>query len=59
MFGALVPAPYHVTAIGKTGKLYVYSHKQPLIWVLDQRSFKLSGTIKLPGVEGYQTAVVN
>lgn len=54
----LAPAPYHLNTIRGTGKLYVSSRKEPKIWVVDQKSLKLVGTIALPAGEGHQMAVV-
>lgn len=53
----LGPSPYHLGAVRGTGKLYVSSRKEPKIWVLDQASLKLIGTIELPGGEGHQIGV--
>lgn len=55
---SLSPAPYHLNTIHGAGKVYVSSSKQPLIWVIDQKTFKLVTTITLPGGEGHQMAVV-
>lgn len=55
---ALSPAPYHLNTVHGAGKVYVSSRKQPLIWVVDQKTWKLLDTIKLPGGEGHQMAVV-
>ena len=55
---ALSPAPYHLNAIRGAGKVYVSSSKEPKIWVVDQKSLKLVGTIALPAGEGHQMAVV-
>lgn len=54
----LAPAPYHLNTIAGTGTLYVSSRKQPVIWVIDQQSLKVSATIDLPAGEGHQMAVV-
>lgn len=54
----LAPAPYHLNTITGTGKVYVSSRKKPLIWVIDQTSVKVIGTIDLPAGEGHQMAVV-
>ncbi len=54
---ALNPAPYHVTTIAGTGKLYVSSRKLPKIWVLDQATLKITGEIQIKGV-GHQMVVV-
>ena len=55
---ALAPAPYHLNTIHGAGKVYVSSSKKPLIWVIDQKTFKLVGTIALPAGEGHQMAIV-
>lgn len=55
---ALSPAPYHLNTIRGTGKVYVSSRSDPVIWVVDQKSLKLTGTIKLPAGEGHQMAVL-
>lgn len=55
---ALSPAPYHLGAVRGAGKLYVSSSKEPKIWVVDQDSLEVLGTIQLPGGEGHQIGVV-
>lgn len=55
---ALTPAPYHLNTITGTGKVYVSSKKKPTIWVIDQKSLKQIGEIKLPAGEGHQMAIV-
>jgi len=55
---ALSPAPYHLNTIRGTGKVYVSSRKQPLIWVVDQKTMKVTNTIKLPAGEAHQMAIV-
>ncbi len=52
----LAPAPYHVSVIGNTGKLYVSSRKKPFIWVVDAKRLKLIGKIMVRG-EGHQLVV--
>ncbi len=54
----LAPAPYHLGAVRGTGKLYVSSRKQPKIWVVDQKTLEVTGTIELPAGEGHQIGVV-
>jgi len=54
----LEPAPYHVTTVRGTGKLYVSSRQSPQIWVLDQQSLALLGSIPIRG-EGHEMGVVN
>ena len=55
---ALEPAPYHVTTVRGTGKLYVSSRQSPQIWVLDQQSLAVLGSIPIRG-EGHEMGVVN
>ena len=55
----LSPAPYHLNTISGTGKVYVSSRKKPKIWVVDQKTLKILGEIKLPSGEGHQMAIVN
>jgi len=38
--------------------VYVSSSKKPVIWVVDQKSLKLLGTLALPAGEGHQMAIV-
>ena len=54
----LAPAPYHLNVIYGTGKVFVSSRKEPVIWVLDQKSLQRIATINLPAGEGHQMAVV-
>lgn len=54
----LSPEPYHLDKIPGTGKVYVSSSKAPMIWVVDQKSFTVTGTIQLPAGEGHQIAVI-
>ena len=55
----LSPSPYHLNTITGTGKVYVSSRKKPLIWVVDQKTMKLIGQIKLPAGEGHQMVIVD
>jgi len=52
----LTPDPYHVTTITGTNKLFVSSRKLPKIWVLDQKTLKVTGEIAIKG-EGHQMVV--
>lgn len=54
----LSPAPYHLNTIHGAGVVYVSSSKKPLIWVVDQKTLKRVGEIKLPAGEGHQMAIV-
>lgn len=53
----LAPAPYHLGTVRGTGKLYVSSRKAPKIWVVDQKTLEVSGTIQLPAGEGHQIGI--
>ena len=54
----LAPAPYHLNTIHGTGKVYVSSRKEPKIWIVDQKTLQLVGTIALPAGEGHQMVTV-
>jgi len=56
---ALSPAPYHLNTIRNTGKVYVSSREKPIIWVVNQKSMKVTNTIKLPAGEGHQMAIID
>lgn len=51
------PAPYHLNSVGGTGKFYVSSSSKPIIWVVSENDFKVTGTIDLPAGSGHQIAV--
>jgi len=53
----LDPAPYHVTTIRGTGKIYVSSRKSPVIWVVDQQTLAVRGEIPIRG-EGHEMGVI-
>ncbi len=53
----LSPEPYHVTVAKGTGKVYVASHKEPKIWVIDQTTLKVLDEIELPAV-GHHMEIV-
>lgn len=53
----LAPAPYHLTVVDGTGKLYVSSRESPRVWVLDHRNLRVTGEIPIRGV-GHQMVVV-
>jgi len=55
---ALSPAPYHLNTIHGAGVVYVSSSKEPKIWIVDQHTLALKGTIALPAGQGHQMAVV-
>ena len=45
----LSPAPYHAATIGNTGKLYVSSADNPVIWVIDDETLVVQGEISIGG----------
>jgi YVTN family beta-propeller protein len=55
---SLSPKPYHLNTITGTGKVYVSSRSDPIIWVVDQDSLELITTIDLPSGKGHQMSVV-
>lgn len=55
----LAPEPYHLNTVFGSGKVYVSSHERPTIWVVDQKTVKLLGTIELPAGQGHQMAIVD
>ncbi len=54
---ALASAPFHLNAIRGTGKLYVASQADPVVWVVDQKTLKLVGSIALPAGTAHQMAI--
>lgn len=54
----LAPAPYHLNTIRGTGKVYVTSSSDPIVWVVDQKTLAVTGTIALPAGVGHQMAVM-
>ena len=54
----LAPAPYHLTAVRGTGKLYVSSRAEPKIWVVDAESLRVINEIAIRG-EGHQMVVTH
>lgn len=53
----LSPAPYHVTTVAGTGKVFVSSREMPKVWVVDQKTLSVSKEISISG-EGHQMVVV-
>lgn len=51
----LSPKPYHLAVIRGSGKVYVSSADRPTLWVIDQRTLKVTGEIKIGG-KGHQMA---
>lgn len=47
-----------INTIHGSGKVYVSSRSDPVIWVADQKTLKLIDTIKLPAGEGHQMVVM-
>lgn len=54
----LAPAPYHLNTIRGTGKVYVTSSSDPIVWVVDLKTLAVTGTIALPAGVGHQMAVM-
>jgi DNA-binding beta-propeller fold protein YncE len=52
----LTPAPYHVTTVSGSGKVYVSSRTEQRIWVIDQRKLSLQDQIHIGGI-GHQMVV--
>ncbi len=52
----LAPAPYHVTNIAGSDKVYVSSRAEQRIWVIDQQNFSLLDEIAIGGI-GHQMVV--
>lgn len=55
---SLSPKPYHLNTIKGTGKVYVSSSKKSIIWVVDQKTMKVSTSIDLPAGEAHQMAII-
>ncbi|HSS64379.1 MAG TPA: beta-propeller fold lactonase family protein [Gammaproteobacteria bacterium] len=53
---ALGPAPYHVTTVRGSGKLYVSSRAENRIWVVDQNTLSVVGEVVIGGI-GHQMVV--
>lgn len=49
----LSPAPYHLTAVPGTGKLYVSSRAEPRVWIVDQATLHTEGEIAVGDI-GHQ-----
>lgn len=54
---SLIPSPYHIAVLRGEGKLYVSSADEPKIWVIDQKSLKVTGEIFIGG-RGHQMVVL-
>lgn len=52
------PSPYHLATVTGTGKLYVSSAGEPKLWVIDQKTLRVRGEIKIDG-KGHQMVVLN
>jgi len=53
----LGPAPYHLTTISGTGKIYVSSRDEPKVWVVDPATLAATAEIPVEG-EGHQMVVL-
>ena len=49
----LAPAPYHLTNIPSTGKLFVSSRAEPKVWIVDQKTLSTLDEFEVEG-EGHQ-----
>jgi len=49
----LAPAPYHLTVIPGTGKIYVSSRAKPQVWIVNQADLKATSEIRIEG-RGHQ-----
>ena len=54
---SLSPAPYHLTTIDGTDKIYVSSRDEPKIWIISQIDLAVIGEIAVSG-EGHQMVVL-
>jgi len=54
----LSPAPYHLTSVPGTGKLYVSSSAEDKLWVVDQKSLSVIREVLIPG-QGHQMVVMD
>lgn len=53
---SLSPSPYHLESIAGTGRVYVSSSKEPIIWVIDPKAWKVVSEIAIEG-EGHQMSL--
>lgn len=53
----LEPAPYHLTTVTGTGKIYVSSRDEPKVWVVDPATLTATAEIAVVG-EGHQMVVL-
>lgn len=53
----LGPAPYHLTTVTGTGKIYVSSRDEPKVWIVDPVTLKAMAEIPVEG-EGHQMVVL-
>lgn len=54
---SLGPAPYHLTTVTGTGRIYVSSRNEPVVWVVDPATLTATAEIPLVG-EGHQMVVL-
>ncbi|WP_370321736.1 YncE family protein [Oricola sp.] len=57
IFAALAPAPYHLTTVSGTDRIYVSSREEPKVWIIDQTNLAVTGEIPIVG-EGHQMVVL-
>lgn len=53
----LGPAPYHLTTVTGTGKVYVSSRDEPKVWIVDPATLSATAEIAVVG-EGHQMVVL-
>ncbi len=53
----LGPAPYHLAVIRGTGKIYISSSDEPIVWVVDQESLAVRDSFTISGI-GHQMVVL-
>lgn len=55
----LQPAPYHLEYVDEVKKLYVSSHKKPLIWIIDPTTLSVTGDINIDKGIAHQMVVLD
>jgi DNA-binding beta-propeller fold protein YncE len=53
----LSPQPYHLTNVPGTGRLFVSSHAEPKVWIIDEATLSIVGDFRIEG-EGHQMVAV-
>lgn len=55
---ALAPQPYHLTTVPGTGRIFVSSRQDPLVWIVDPDTLTVTGEFAVDG-EGHQMVAIN